>query len=234
MTIHRSSQPPTTKRGKRKSAYYTPFLYIRRPMRQLLTTLQRTWRRWQRMQHRCGYGIHSPFAFQLVTGVIYEKEAYYAFAPLHELRSECLSHLDERDDRLLFRLINHHQPASCMLIGAQTSLTLQYLKAGCRQCHFWHIEQFATSPTHPLTQHIAEAEMLCLIGCEDRWEWAERALQAEHPRCMMVISDIDAEGGNRWRQLIKDKRVRVSFDLGHIGIVCCEKRLNKQDYIISY
>ncbi|MBR6482524.1 MAG: hypothetical protein IKT26_04765, partial [Bacteroidaceae bacterium] len=83
-------------------------------------------------------------------------------------------------------------------------------------------------------QHIREAEMLCLIGGEDQWEWAEQALQAEHPRRMIVISDIDTEGGSRWKHLIKNEQVRMSFDLGHIGIICCEKRLNKQDYIISY
>ena len=31
-----------------------------------------------RFRKRCGYGIHSPFAFQFVTGVIYEKGAYFA------------------------------------------------------------------------------------------------------------------------------------------------------------
>ena len=51
---------------------------------------------------------------------------------------------------------------------------------------------------------------------------------------MIVISDIDTEGGSRWKHLIKNEQVRMSFDLGHIGIICCEKRLNKQDYIISY
>lgn len=186
------------------------------------------------MQHRCGYGIHSPFAFQLVTGVIYETEAYYAFTSLHKQGAQWPSHLNERDNRLLFRLINHHQPTSCLLIGPHTSLTQQYLEAGCRHCRFWHIEQTATSSTHPLAQHIREAEMLCLIGGEDRWEWAEQALQAEHPRRMIVISDIDTEGGSRWKHLIKNEQVRMSFDLGHIGIICCEKRLNKQDYIISY
>lgn len=186
------------------------------------------------MRHRRGYGIHSPFAFQLVTGVIYEKEAFYAFEPLHAQRSKFPAALDEQDDQLLFRLINHHQPKTCLLAGPNTQLTLQYLEAGCRHCRFHHVEEPMTADRRLLPQHIAEADMLCLIGCNHWPEWANQALQTEHPHRMMVISGIDAENGRAWQQIIKNERVRVSFDLGHIGIICCEKRLNKQDYIISY
>ena len=37
-----------------------------------------------RFRHRCGYGVHSPFAFHLITGVIYEKTPYYKYAVLQE------------------------------------------------------------------------------------------------------------------------------------------------------
>ena len=37
-----------------------------------------------RFRHRCGYGVHSPFAFHLITGVIYEKTPYYKYAALQE------------------------------------------------------------------------------------------------------------------------------------------------------
>ena len=32
-----------------------------------------------RVRHRRGYGIHSPFAFGFVTGVVYEDGAYYGY-----------------------------------------------------------------------------------------------------------------------------------------------------------
>lgn len=32
-----------------------------------------------RFRYRCGYGVHSPFAFSLITDVIYEKMPYYAY-----------------------------------------------------------------------------------------------------------------------------------------------------------
>lgn len=44
---------------------------IVRPLRWLL-----------RFRHRRGYGIHSPFAFSFVTGVVYEQGTYYAYPEL--------------------------------------------------------------------------------------------------------------------------------------------------------
>ena len=35
-----------------------------------------------RFRHRCGYGVHSPFAFNFLTGVVYERTPYYAYARL--------------------------------------------------------------------------------------------------------------------------------------------------------
>ena len=67
--------------------------------------------RWmRRFRHRRGYNIHSPFAFNLVTGVIYERGAYYAYDDLRNLRKTVPSKLRERDDRLLLRLINASAP----------------------------------------------------------------------------------------------------------------------------
>ena len=35
-----------------------------------------------RFRHRCGYGVHSPFAFNLITQVIYENTPYYKYKDL--------------------------------------------------------------------------------------------------------------------------------------------------------
>ena len=42
------------------------------------TTFIRSLRWLRRFRKRRGYGIHSPAAFQFVTGVVYEKGEYYA------------------------------------------------------------------------------------------------------------------------------------------------------------
>lgn len=48
----------------------------------LLLSLKRPFIWLSRFRYRCGYGVHSPFAFSLITDVIYEKRPYYAYQSL--------------------------------------------------------------------------------------------------------------------------------------------------------
>ena len=48
-----------------------------------------------RFRYRCGYGVHSPFAFSLITDVIYEKMPYYAY---DLLKAEQKKHSDGRKE----------------------------------------------------------------------------------------------------------------------------------------
>ena len=70
-------------------------------------------------RHRCGYGVHSPSDFFLITFVIYEQAPYYAFASLHHLRRVVshLPHYREKVDRFLFRLANYLQPVNIVEAG---------------------------------------------------------------------------------------------------------------------
>lgn len=90
----------------------------------------------KRFRHRCGYGVHSPFAFNLVTRVIFEKWPYYAFKELEEVRKNArritnLSYLlvhPERVDQLLFRLVNYFSPQTVVELGTQMGVSSNYLK----------------------------------------------------------------------------------------------------------
>ena len=50
----------------------------------LLLCLKRPFIWLSRFRYRCGYGVHSPFAFSLITDVIYEKMPYYAYDSLEK------------------------------------------------------------------------------------------------------------------------------------------------------
>ncbi len=44
--------------------------------------LCRQWIWLKRFRHRRGYGVHSPFAFDFLTYVVYERGEYYAYREL--------------------------------------------------------------------------------------------------------------------------------------------------------
>ena len=51
-------------------------------MNRITLTLKRPFIWLSRFRHRCGYGVHSPFAFNLITQVIYESTPYYKYKDL--------------------------------------------------------------------------------------------------------------------------------------------------------
>ena len=79
----------------------------------LILTLKRPFIWLSRIRHRCGYGVHSPFAFELITCLIYEKTPYYAYKELEaEEKKQKRNHgkgwksESRKVKRLLFRLVN--------------------------------------------------------------------------------------------------------------------------------
>lgn len=44
----------------------------------------------RRLRHRRGFGVHSPFAFSLITKVIEENFMYYSYAEIEQIRRERL------------------------------------------------------------------------------------------------------------------------------------------------
>jgi len=59
-----------------------------------------------RWKHRHGFGIQSPWAYQFVRDVLFEKHRYYAFDTLN----------GTKDDEQLFRIVNWLKPKTLMLV----------------------------------------------------------------------------------------------------------------------
>ena len=83
-----------------------------------------------RMKTKYGYGVHSPWAYNLIENVINEHTAYYAYDDLYEhwKRSpEDLPQYGEEMDKLLFRLTNFVNPQFILEIGTGSGVSTGYL-----------------------------------------------------------------------------------------------------------
>lgn len=82
-------------------------------MRRLIVPLYR------RLCCRRGYGVHSPFVFDLITNVLEESRGYYAYARLHAAHALAAPHdrLPQRECRWLFRLANRFHPQRIITVG---------------------------------------------------------------------------------------------------------------------
>ena len=79
---------------------------------------RRIWNWCRRFRHRCGYGVHSPSDFFLITSVMYEGLPYYAYDRLKMASSNLsLPLYREKVIKLLFRLVNYFRPMMLLEVG---------------------------------------------------------------------------------------------------------------------
>lgn len=78
---------------------------------------------------RKGYGVHSPFVFDLITNVLEERYGYYAYAELKTARLMLQdaakmknAGLSQRECEWLFRLANRFKPSRIVTVGSGAGL----------------------------------------------------------------------------------------------------------------
>lgn len=97
--------------------------------------------RWfRRFRQRRGYGVHSPFAFEWITDVVYlQKAQYYAYAPLAEQHEAWQGVLSVKDARLLFRIANHQRAHRLLVVGQGIEREIHYLQAARPSAQIVHL-----------------------------------------------------------------------------------------------
>lgn len=187
--------------------------------------LLRTARWLRRFRKRCGYGVHSPFAFDFITDVIYNSDAFYAYEPLRRNLAASISRLDEydpdsglaaKDLRLIFRITNWAQPLAMRLYGASATTT-DYI--------------IAARPSLTAAASAPSAQGPTITYCDN----ASLIPDVPEPGTIIVRGiHNNPRSLSRWEDLKASKLCTVSFDLGRFGIVVTHPKLNKQHYIVNY
>lgn len=184
----------------------------------------------KRFRYRCGYGVHSPFAFDFITNVIYEKTRYYAYS---EIETGASTHA-RKVNRLLFRLVNRVQPHTIISTG-QSQLTSAYLQAGKRTATF-----FPLSPKdESAILSVPQVDFLH-VDCSGDPAFVERVTEYgithTDTRSMIVLQGIYQSPSAKalWKRVVADERVGITFDLYDLGILFFDKSKIKQHYIVNF
>ncbi len=226
-----------------------------------------------RMRQAWGFGVHSPFAFRLITKVIREKARYYAYddieAVCRDKVEDCFSRRQKRlrkrilksRGKLFFRLTNFFRPPDILEIASSWGVSSLYLRLADRLSHLTVVEPSAEvcdfakalfndmGVTADFVQERYESFLPDYFEREkERLYIVVNRLPKSHYNILPSLLDpvLDRESiliidGIRrnsavkawWESLVKDERVRVTIDMKHVGFVCCDPKLNKQDYQVS-
>lgn len=164
-----------------------------------------------RFRHRKGYGVHSPFAFNFLTQVVYETTPFAMYADLDVSLSLLQWFRVRKVLHLLFRCANWHQPHDIVVRGGEELFAYDYLHAGCLRA--------------AMHQDYPEGEVgLCYL---------------QHPEddfllhcgegTMLVVDNL-----RTCREWFRSLPSVVSMDLYDIGIAFFDHRYKKQHYIVCF
>lgn len=213
-----------------------------------------------RIRHRRGYGVHSPFAFNLITRVFYERWPYYAYRPLSELRHKIhpLRELTNpvRVDRLLLRLANYVQPGHILELGTNSGLSACYLASGCASKPLLTLDSTDQTTqgmfqSHPNIQHqtgevgsllsafLAKHPQVGMVHFNSgtpQPAWMEQLLPHTNADSLFVIEGIHNSNAMLawWNKLKQDSRTGISFDLYDLGLLFFDHNMYKQHYLINF
>ena len=164
-----------------------------------------------RFPHSCGFGIQSPTDYAFVREVVNEHGAYYAYQKFRELNVDSLH---KKLGKLYFRLANWRQP-SMMIQDMYES----YWKAGCRSIQW----------TSTLT--CLELGRMTLEG--NYHESFRQICDMADSHSVLVIETIYRDW-DFWREVERDARTGVTFDLYYCGIVFFDKSRYKKNYKVNF
>ena len=185
----------------------------------------------RRFRKRCGYGVHSPFAFNFITGVVFENGSYYAFQTLDRVYATGIwwrfSHV-RKCLHFLFRLANFVHPHLILCDHSITPAEEAYLSAGSKNACLKHIKMEDALPQLPV--------LLCVSAQKsDLSVLLDRLGNNIHPDSALLIKVSSTRERKKCVESVKrNPKCGVTFDLYHYIIVFFDRNLIKQHYVVNF
>ncbi|MDR3118184.1 MAG: hypothetical protein LBU44_01980 [Mediterranea sp.] len=208
--------------------------------RRIMCDIKQIWIRLKRFRYRCGYGVHSPFAFNFIANVIYEKTLYYAYQELEKgkcagrTEKERRSRRSRKVNRLLFRLVNWAQPLT-VVDGGCSPMASDYLRAAKKATEYVALASVDTTGLLERRSidflYIDRPEDMAFMECLFEYGAGQAG-----DRLVIVIRNIYRSAATKtfWKQVTADERVGVTFDLYDVGILFFDRSKIKQHYVVSF
>ena len=174
-----------------------------------------------RFRHKRGFGVHSPFMFNLILNVIRDKEKQFTYPEALE-RAGLLRHREKKVFRLLSRLIRYLKVQYVICIGYNADLLTEYLA----------LTDVQATILSNVPEELEKADFI-YIGRRARAVMPEDCsplTALELPARYLVIADIhkDSYNARLWRQF--HDKATVSVDMMWYGLLFFDEKIQKGKY----
>lgn len=225
----------------------------------MVDIILRGWNWCKRIRHRRGYGVHSPSDYFFIANVVYEQQTFYAYSSLHHLRRVVafLPHYREKVDKLLFRLVNYLHPSVLFEIGTGSGISARYMTEARNEMSIYtfsdriheatkrilspkssvtYIEGDVMEEIRKLTDKGIIPDLVHIACTPDYDKVFEMMLPFADSHTCFVIGKpyLNNKKKQWWKNVIKDSRTGVTFDLYDIGIVFFDKNRTKEHRVVNF
>ena len=197
-----------------------------------------------RICHCRGFGIQSPWAYNVSRYVINEHWRYYRYAEVEKGLGR-LSAVERKLGQLYFRLANFVQPFYFAELGhdkRRAGIIERYVQSGCERCVTVNCSDMASVPVpcdeaRAIGKRENNARLILVVdgASADAKEIANlcRNLIIHD---YIIIEDIAAEPKAKaaWAELKESLQGVLLFDLYYAGVIFVDPARYKQHYIINF
>lgn len=207
-----------------------------------------------------GFGVHSPWAYDLIEFVINEKLPYYAYEDLYpfwEKAPQYLPQYPQSRDELLFRLVNRFNPKFILEVGTGAGVSTGYLASVSKDSKVVTVDH-----THPAVKEVRKnlkrIPNIEYIVADDVLETVQEILDGgvmpkfvhvAHtsqwrqvvelliPRmesdAVIVVENLGKkEKKEWWKGVIQNEKVGVTFQMSKVGLLFFDLKKTKQHYLL--
>ena len=208
---------------------------------------------------RQGFGVHSPWAYDLIENVINERNPYYAYEDLYsfwEKAPQYLPQYPQSRDELLFRLVNRFNPGFIVEIGTGAGVSTGYLASVSKQSRVVtidyphpaekevrrnlkkipNIEYIAADVIETMQDILDSGTVPQFIHIAHTALWrqvVQMILPYASSDLVIAIEDMGKKQKKEWwKEIIKDDRVGVTFQMKKLGLLFFDLKMTKQHYVL--
>jgi hypothetical protein len=195
-----------------------------------------------------GYGIHSPFAFDVITNAIRSPHSFYAFSDIREivLQNGFAPDSITGFNHLSFRLVHYFHAENILEINPGSGINTLFLTAPSPRIRCTCVEEDGEKARLQRQTGRQWKVVSALSGCEgERYDaifinlegglipGISSLTELSHPGTFWVFYPIKKGTGKQfWTKIVQDDKARVTFDAKDTGIVFLKPDFHKMNYLV--
>lgn len=186
----------------------------------------------RRIKHRRGFGVHSPFAYAIITEVIEEKLPYYAYSSMQR-RYDKKSPVPFKVVCLLFRLANRFSCRNIAILGDEQYARMPLIEVDSRNT----VSVFSDAQSLPTSDDV-KYDMIVFNKnpFQNESQLLEWVMKHATPETIFFAKGIQPKHALEtfWDAFSELDEVPITMDLFDYGLAIMKPNFYKQHYIVSF